>query len=148
DDVDDVRVTDVVDRLGLVEEPGGNVLVARELRVQDLEGDLLADRWVLRQVDCTHTSLAQLLGHQVVADGLTNEKVWLRGPLLGVHEFSASHYFSLPRRESRGVRPAVSAFPACDPWCFGPSWAYLQPISPGLMTFPTSNPGRPLSWTQ
>src|SRR5262249_34952385 len=63
DDVDDVRVADVVDRLGFVEEPSGHFLVGRELRVEDLQRYLLADRRVLRQVDRTHASLAQLLGY-------------------------------------------------------------------------------------
>ncbi len=51
DDVDDVRVADRVDRLGLVEEPLGDLSVSRELVVQDLERDLLADARVLGEID-------------------------------------------------------------------------------------------------
>ena len=75
DDVDDVRVADRVDRLGLGEEPGDDVLVRRELGVKDLEGDLLADARVLRKIDGSHPALAQLLGDQIVADGLPDEAV-------------------------------------------------------------------------
>src|SRR4029079_3367804 len=74
---------------------------------------------------------AQLLGDQVVADGLADQEVWLRGPLLGVHVVSATYHLSLNRRESRGMLLAVSAltlmrtlvFCAVAVVCASPAWA-------------------------
>src|SRR5262249_1348502 len=69
---------------------------------KDLESDLLSDLRVLREIDRTHATLAQLLDHQVVADGLSDEEVWLRGAQLGVHEVSATiHTSSQPGEKSR-----------------------------------------------
>jgi hypothetical protein len=79
-------MTDVVDGLGFIEEAVRDFLVRRELVVQDLERDLLADARMLRKIDSTHPTLAQLLFDQIVADGLPDQKVLLRWPLVRVHE--------------------------------------------------------------
>ena len=52
-------MADVVDRLRLVEEAGHDVGVRRELGVQDLERDLLADDRVLGEVDHAHAADAE-----------------------------------------------------------------------------------------
>src|SRR5690606_21065954 len=57
-DVDDVRVTDLRGRTRLAAEPLDEIGHAAVARVQDLEGDALADLDVLGHVDLAHPALA------------------------------------------------------------------------------------------
>ena len=65
-DVDDVLVTDLVDRFCFGHEPRHHVGVLRQLRVDGLHRHLLADDGVLGEIDHPHPPLAQLGGYLVV----------------------------------------------------------------------------------
>jgi hypothetical protein len=67
-DVHDVLVPDLIDRLGLGDEPRDDVGILRQLRVDRLHGDLLPDDRVLRQVHHPHAPLSELGGNLVVSD--------------------------------------------------------------------------------
>ena len=67
-DVDDVRVVDRRRRARLAQEAMDRLLVARELRVQDLHRDGLLDVDVLAAVDGAHAAAAEDLVEAVVAD--------------------------------------------------------------------------------
>src|SRR4029079_4022536 len=108
DDVDDVGMTDRVDGLRLGEEAIGDLGIARELGVQDLERDLLADGRVLCEVDGAHAALAQLLRHQIVANGLPDDVVWGRSSGLCVH-FPSHHLSSQASVKSRLRRVRVTS---------------------------------------
>ncbi len=60
-DVDHVLVADARRGLGLLHEPLDEVLLARELAVQDLQRDLLLEDVVGREVHRAHAALAELL---------------------------------------------------------------------------------------
>jgi hypothetical protein len=92
DDVDDVRVPDVVHRLGFVEEPGDDVVVRCELGVKDLERNLLADVGVLGEIHRAHSALTELLADAIVADGEPDQRIRTGRPLrMRIHS-------NLPRR--------------------------------------------------
>ena len=67
--VDDVLVADLRDRARLVEEARDHLLVRRQLGMDDLERDALADDRMLREEHVAHRAGADLLQHLVVADG-------------------------------------------------------------------------------
>jgi hypothetical protein len=67
-DVDDVLVADLIDGLRLGHEPADDVRVLRELGVDRLHGDLLADDGVLGQIHDPHSPLTKLGGDLVIAD--------------------------------------------------------------------------------
>ena len=67
DDVDDVRMLNVVDRFCFIEKARDNILVRGEFGVEDFECDLLTDQRVLGHVDRTHPTLAELMSYFVVA---------------------------------------------------------------------------------
>jgi len=69
-DLDDVLAADLVDRARLLEEPLDDFLVRRQLAMDDLERDLLADQRMLGEVDGTHPAGADLGQDPVVADRL------------------------------------------------------------------------------
>ena len=71
-DVDDVLVADLVDRLRLGDEARDDLGVARELGVDRLERDLLADHGVLGEVHDSHAPLAQPGCEPVVPYRLTD----------------------------------------------------------------------------
>ena len=67
-DLHDVLVVDPRHRLRLLEEALDDLLVARELAVDDLERDLLADQRVLGEVHRTHSAGPDLVQDAVAAD--------------------------------------------------------------------------------
>src|SRR2546427_492286 len=67
-DVDDVRVVDRGRRARLAEEPMDRLLIARELRVQDLHRHRLLDVDVLAEIHRPHAAAAEDLVEPVVAD--------------------------------------------------------------------------------
>jgi hypothetical protein len=67
-DLDDVLVADQVDRPRLLVEAPDHLAVGRQLAVDDLERDLLADDRVLGEVDHAHAADAQARLHPVIAD--------------------------------------------------------------------------------
>ena len=69
-DLDDVLVADLVDGLRLLEEARHDIAVRREVLMDDLERDLLADRRVLGEVDRAHAARPDLGQDAVVPDGL------------------------------------------------------------------------------
>ena len=71
-DVDDVLVTDLVDRLRLDHEARHHLGVARQLGVDGLHGHLLADHRVLGEKHHTHPALSELGGDLVVPYGLSD----------------------------------------------------------------------------
>src|SRR6185312_15253598 len=67
---DDVLVADPRDRLRFLKEALDDFLVVRELAVDDLERDLLADQRVLGEIDRTHPAGPDLVQDAVAADRL------------------------------------------------------------------------------
>ena len=59
---------DQVDRARLVEEAIDDLLVVRELRVQELDRDAAADDRVLGEIDRAHAAAPEQLDHPVAAD--------------------------------------------------------------------------------
>ena len=67
-DLDDVLVSDGVDRARLVEEAGDHLGIARQRQVQELDRDLASDHRMLGLVHHPHPALTQLPGDPVVPD--------------------------------------------------------------------------------
>ena len=68
EDVDDVRVADLVDRARLVDEPAHQLGIGGDLRRQHLDRDALADDGLDAGVDRPHAALADLALDAVLAD--------------------------------------------------------------------------------
>ena len=67
-DVDYVRMTNLVDRPGLVGEPLEQGGIAGKEDVKHLDGDTFADDWVARGIDHAHPAAADLALDSVLAD--------------------------------------------------------------------------------
>ena len=68
EDVDDVRVADLVDGARLVDEPAHQLRVRGDVRRQNLDRDALADHGLDGRVDRPHPALADLAEDAVLAD--------------------------------------------------------------------------------
>jgi len=66
--VDDVRVVEGGEGLGLAFEPGQAVGVLGDVQRQRLDGDLAAECGVFGPIDRAHTTFAQLGGDSVVTE--------------------------------------------------------------------------------
>ena len=75
-DIDDVLVTDLVDRFCFGHEARHHVGVLGELRVDGLHRHLLANHGVLRQVDDPHPPFPQLGGDLVIPDRVADIDHW------------------------------------------------------------------------
>src|SRR5262249_14843473 len=69
-DLDDVLAADPVDRLRLLVEALDELLVVRELAVDDIESDLLSDQGVFGEVHGAHAAGPDLVEDAVIADRL------------------------------------------------------------------------------
>ncbi len=74
DDVDDVRVADVVDGLGFIEEALHDVGLASQLFVQDFDRHALADRRVHAEIHRAHPAFANLALDVVVPQSLADKR--------------------------------------------------------------------------
>src|SRR6185369_15727164 len=68
EDVDDVRVADLVDRARLLDEPANQVGDVRALLRQHLDGDPLADDGMVPRIDGAHPPFGELAIDDVLAE--------------------------------------------------------------------------------
>ena len=68
-------------RASFLEETLGDLLVAREVPAEDLDGDLLVDELVFAPIDDAHAAFTERLLHEVPpVDGLADVRVGLDQP--------------------------------------------------------------------
>ena len=106
DDVDDVRVADVVHRLRFMEETRDDVLLRGQLLEQDLDGNTLADERVLAEVDGAHAALAELGLDLIIPDALADQRHVRTDALLRASKLAVSP------TERQGDLPHTASFDA------------------------------------
>ena len=75
EDIDDVRVADLVDGAGLLDEPVAKLLVVRQVAVHDFEGDLALEAEVGGEVDGRHATTRNPRTHLVSAVEETTDQL-------------------------------------------------------------------------
>jgi hypothetical protein len=112
DRADDVRVLDLRGRHGLAGEAGDVLRLVRDARADGLEGDVLVQLQVLRQVHRAHATLAEDLEDAVASvDHAADPRPWLSAADCGQEGLRAGQ--RCPRSRGRPVYPAATA--ACSP---------------------------------
>src|SRR5207249_9956706 len=94
EDLDDVVVTDQVDRARLVEKPVDDGAIGRKARVQHLDGDLGTDGGVLGDVHASHPAFADTPDDAVRAQGAPDQRIRF--------EWNLAHGGSVRLRTGRG----------------------------------------------